>query len=174
MPIEHLTAVPLLARAVAPSLPDHAIVVAPDLGAVKLAREYARLLRLPMALVHKTRLDGEAVEAKDVIGDVAGREPLIVDDMLSTGATIEAAVNALRSAGAADPVAVAVTHALLVGRAAELLPSLGLARIVASDSVERERAPDLPIATESLAPLIAVAIRHVHRGESLSELRYPA
>jgi ribose-phosphate pyrophosphokinase len=94
--------------------------------------------------------------------------------MLSTGATIEAAVAALRAAGAVDPVTVAVTHALLVGRALQVLPTLGLARIVASDSVEREGAGDLPITTCSLAPLIAAAVHHLHRDESLSELRYPA
>jgi ribose-phosphate pyrophosphokinase len=174
VPIEHLTAAPLLARAVGASLPEHSVVVAPDLGAVKLAREYARLLRLPMAVVHKTRLDGEAVEAKAVMGDVAGRSPLVIDDMLSTGGTIEAAVAALRAAGAVDPVTVAVTHALLVGHAADLLPKLGLARIVATDSVEHDDIANLPINTQSLAPLIAGAIRHLHRDESLSDARYPA
>jgi len=174
VPIEHLTAAPLLSHAVGPLLAEHSVVVAPDLGAVKLAREYARLLHLPMAVVHKTRLDGEAVEAKAVMGDVAGRSPLIIDDMLSTGGTIEAAVAALRAAGAVDPVTVAVTHALLVGHAADLLPTLGLARIVASDSVERNGTANLPITTESLAPLIAGAIRHLHRDESLSDSRYPA
>lgn len=174
VPIEHLTAAPLLAHAVATSLPAPSVVVAPDLGAVKLAREYARLLHMPMAVVHKTRLDGEAVEAKAVMGDVAGRSPLVIDDMLSTGSTIEAAVATLRAAGAIDPVTVAVTHALLVGPATDLLPKLGLARIVASDSVERDGAANLPITTESLAPLVAATIRHLHRDESLSETRYPA
>jgi ribose-phosphate pyrophosphokinase len=82
VPIDHLTAVPLLARAAAPSMADNSIVVAPDLGAVKRAREYARLLQTPMAVIHKTRLDGDEVEAHSVIGDVRGRLPLIVDDML--------------------------------------------------------------------------------------------
>ena len=174
VPIEHLTATPLLARAVSASLPEHSVVVAPDLGAVKLAREYARLLHMPMAVVHKTRLDGEAVEAKAVMGDVAARSPLIIDDMLSTGGTIEAAVAALRAAGAVDPMTVAVTHALLVGHAADLLPKLGLARIVASDSVERDGIANLSVTTKSLAPLLAAAIRGLHRDESLSDSRYPA
>ena len=90
-------------------------MVAPDLGAVKLAREYARLLKLPTAIVHKTRLDGSSVEAGAIIGDVRGRAPIVIDDILSTGATIEAAVTAVRAAGAVDPVDVVVTHALLVG-----------------------------------------------------------
>lgn len=174
VPIEHLTAVPLLAHAAAAGLPESAVVVAPDLGAVKRAREYARLLDLPMAIVHKTRLDGTLVSAKTVIGDVAGRSPLIVDDMLSTGGTIEAAVGALRAAGAVDPFTVSVTHGLLVGRAVETIRALQLARVYTSDSVERETIQSLPLATVTLATLIADSIRHLHRDESLSESRYPA
>jgi ribose-phosphate pyrophosphokinase len=169
-PIEHLSAIPLLARAAAPSIRDTSVVVAPDLGAVKRAREFARRLEVPMAFVHKTRLDGDAVEAHGVIGEVRGRAPLIVDDMLSTGATLEAAVAALEAAGAATPMSVAVTHALLVGRAREVLARLALTRLIASDTVAIERpAPHLEIT--SLAPLLAAAIRREHRGESLSDLR---
>jgi ribose-phosphate pyrophosphokinase len=173
-PIEHLTAVPLLARAAAPFLSKHSVVVAPDLGAVKLAREYARLLQCPMAIVHKTRLDGEAVEATAVMGNVAGLSPLIIDDMLSTGGTIEAAIAVLRTAGAIDPMTVAVSHALLVGRARDTLPKLGLAHVIASDSVEFDEPAGLPFTTVSLAPLIASTIGHLHRDESLPEMRYPA
>lgn len=172
--IEHLTAAPLLARTVAPLLPERSVVVAPDLGAVKLAREYARLLGRPMAVVHKTRLDGEAVEAKAVMGTVAGLSPLIIDDMLTTGGTVEAAAAVLRTAGAIDPILVAVTHALLVGRAREALPKLGLAHVIASDSVESDAPAGLPFTAVSLAPLIASTIGHLHRDESLPEMRYPA
>ncbi|HVZ23928.1 MAG TPA: ribose-phosphate diphosphokinase, partial [Vicinamibacterales bacterium] len=174
MPIEHLTAAPLLARAAGVALPARSVVVAPDLGAVKLAREYARLLRLPMAVVHKTRLAGDAVEATAVMGDVNGRSPLIVDDMLSTGATADAAAAAVRAAGGVDPVTVAVTHALLVGRAVELVAAIRLERLIATDSVERDPGSTVAIVTESLAPLLAGAIRRLHRDESLSDARYPA
>jgi ribose-phosphate pyrophosphokinase len=171
MPLDHLTAVPLLARAVAPALEGHSVVVAPDLGAIKLARAYARELHLPTAFVHKTRLNGEAVEAHAVIGDVRGRRPLIIDDMLSTGATIEAAVDTLRQAGAVEPMSVAVTHALLVGRAHEILRQLPLARIVVSDtvSIELPKSPKIEIC--SVAPLLATAIKRHHHGESLADLR---
>jgi ribose-phosphate pyrophosphokinase len=171
VPLDHLTAVPLLARTVAPAIGANAIVVAPDLGAVKRARTFAKQLHLPMAFVHKTRLNGEAVEAQVVIGEVRGRVPLIVDDILSTGATIEAAVGALRAAGAATPMAVAVTHALLVGRARETLNRLSLARVVATDSVAIDASTCPQIHICSVAPLLATAIERNHRDESLVDLR---
>ena len=171
VPIDHLSAVPLLADAVRPSVTDATVVVAPDLGAVKRAREYARLLHLPMAFVHKTRLSGHEVEAHGVIGDVRDRAPLIVDDMLSTGATVEAAIGALRAAGARDPVTVAVTHALLVGPARTILRRLPIARLIAGNTLPVEDARDLHLELTSVASLLATAIRRNHFDESLADLR---
>jgi len=166
MPIDHLTAVPVLAEAARRSVGDNSVVVAPDLGAVKLAREYARLLTVPMAFVHKTRLSGAAVEAHGVIGDVRNRVPLIIDDMLSTGGTIEAAVGALHAAGAAGPMSVAVTHALLVGQARDVLRRLPIARMIAGNTVPVDAAADLHLEVVSVAPLIAAAVRRHHVGDS--------
>ncbi len=174
IPLEHLTAVPLLARAAAPSMREHSVVVAPDLGAVKRAREYARLLQVPMAFVHKTRLSGEDVEAHGVIGDVRNRAPLIIDDMLSTGGTIEAAVAALGAAGAVEPISVAVTHALLVGRARDVLRRLPIARLIVGDTVPIEPPAVSQLEVTSVAPLIATAIRRAVRNESLADLCGPA
>lgn len=173
-PIEHLTAVPVLATAAAPWVHENTVVVAPDLGAVKLAREYARLLRVPMAVVHKTRLDGEQVQATAVIGDVRNRAPLVVDDMLSTGATIEAAVGALLAAGAVEPFGVVVTHGLLVGRAREVLRQLPVSVLIATDTVAFEPPAIAHVEIASVAPLIAAAIRRDHLDESLADLRATA
>jgi ribose-phosphate pyrophosphokinase len=165
-PIEHLSAVPLLANALTP--PANGVIVAPDLGAVKLAREYARLLKLPTAILHKTRQDGESVETAEVVGEVRGRAPIIVDDILSTAGTIEAAVKALRAAGSIEPVTVAVIHALFVGRAREVLPSLGLAAIFAGDTVAVEPPAQVPFHSISIATLLADAIRHLHVAQPFS------
>jgi ribose-phosphate pyrophosphokinase len=124
-----------------------------------------------MAFVHKTRLDGEEVEAHGVIGDVRNRRLLIVDDMLSTGGTIEAAVVALRGAGALEPVTIAVTHALLAGDARARLRRLPIARFIAGNTVPVEDEADLPLEVVSVAPLIATAIRRNHDDQSLADLR---
>ena len=171
VPMDQLTAVPLLADAARRWVGDDSVVVAPDLGAVKRAREYSERLHVPMAFVHKTRLSGHEVEAHGVIGDVRHRVPLIVDDMVSTGGTIEAAVGALRGAGALEPMTVVVTHALLVGHAREIFGRLPIARLIATDTVPVECAPGLPIQVTSVAPLIAAAVRRDHFNESLTDLR---
>lgn len=173
VPIDHLTAVPLLATAAKRSLSDNSVVVAPDLGAVKRAREYGRLLQLPMAIVHKRRLGGDKVETHGVIGDVRNCVPLIVDDMLSTGGTIEAAIGALRTAGAREPVTVVVTHAPLVDGARDLLHRLPIARVIAGDTVHIEDDADAQLEIVSVAPLIAAAVRRNHFDESLADLRVP-
>ena len=124
-----------------------------------------------MAFVQKTRLSGEAVEAHGVIGEVRGRLPIIVDDMLSTGGTIEAAVSALRMAGAIEPATVVVTHALLVGRARDVLRQLPVSRLIAANTIPVEDAVELHLEVTSVAPLVATAIRRNHFDESLADLR---
>ena len=159
MPIDHLTAVPVLAVRARPFVREHSVVVAPDLGAIRRARDFARYLGLPTACVHKMRLSGHEVEAQSVFGDVRGRSPIIVDDMLSTGATIEAAIGALLDAGAVSPVTVAVTHALLVGDARAVLRRLPIERLIATDTVSVDDTEDLHLEVARAAPLIATTIR---------------
>lgn len=171
MPIDHLTAVPLLAAAARRRLGDAPVVVAPDLGAVKLAREYSRLLEAPMAFVHKSRLSGREVEARAVIGDVRNRTPVIVDDMVSTGGTVEAAAGALRQAGAIDPVTVVATHMLLVGDARKTLRRASIAHLVVGNTVAVDDTREVPLDVVSVAPLIAAAMRRDYQNESLADLR---
>ena len=101
--VEHLSAVALLAEAARSFVEGPSIVVAPDLGAVKLAKLYAQYLELPLAVVHKIRQSGETVSVQHVLGDVRDRALVIVDDMLSTGGTVAASMNALLAAGCRPP-----------------------------------------------------------------------
>jgi ribose-phosphate pyrophosphokinase len=170
IPLEHLTAVPTLAEAARAGLAPHSVVVAPDLGAVKLAERYGSLLQLPAAFVHKTRLSGTEVRAGAVIGEVKGRAPVIVDDMISTGGTIAAATTALLAAGAVPDVTVVTTHALLVGPALQRLAALPLRRLIAADTVMPPTESGLPLEVTSVAPLLAEAVDHLHYGRSLRGL----
>ena len=170
IPLEHVSALPLLADAVGNTLANRGVVVAPDLGAVKLAERYARRLQLPMATVHKVRLSAEAVQVRTVGGDVQGRAPLIVDDMLSTGATVEAAVRALLAAGCEPTVTVVVTHGIFAGPARQRLQDLPIARLLTTDSVPIPSDLLLPVEVASLAPLLSRIIRQLHYGEPLGDL----
>ena len=176
IPLEHVTAVPFLAEAVAPTLDNgRRIVVAPDLGAARLADRYARALDLPVAQVHKTRITGEDVEVRGITGNVAGYTPIVVDDMISTGATVLAAIEALQEAGCRPAFTVVVTHALLVGNAVKQLSALrgaGLERLIVTDSVctHQAGAGALPLQVVSVAPLLADTIARLHDDRSLADL----
>ncbi|MBI3974087.1 MAG: ribose-phosphate pyrophosphokinase [Chloroflexi bacterium] len=168
--LEHLSAVPVLADAVQPDLPEDAVVVAPDLGAAKLADRYAQSLDRPVALVHKTRISGEVVRAGTITGDVRGRTPLLVDDMISTGGTIEAAVNVLLAAGCQPEITVVASHGLFVGPAAERLSDLPVRRLVVTDSISLPAGFTLPVQVHSVAPIVAEAIKRIHYHQSLRDL----
>jgi ribose-phosphate pyrophosphokinase len=170
IPLEHLSSVPVLAEAVRSDVNEKTIVVAPDLGAVKRAARYASLLDRPVAIVHKIRVSGEAVTVTGITGDVRGYAPLIVDDMISTGGTIEAAVKALLAAGCLPDVMVVASHALLVGPAASRFQSLPIHRLVVSDSLIVPSGFPIPIQIASLSAILANAILRLNRDESLGDL----
>ncbi len=169
VPLEHLTAVPLLIEAVRASIRRESVVISPDLGAVKLAERYARALDLPVAVVQKTRLSGLDVRAGSLVGDVRGLAPIVVDDMISTAGTVEAAVHAALQAGAIPEVTVVASHGLFVGPARERLDALPIRKVVVTDSVAQHEA-NLPVHVVGLGGLIADAIRRLASGQSLSDL----
>ena len=175
VPVEMLTAVPVLAAAVRPLIADRAVVVAPDLGAMRLARHFASLANARLAAVSKHRLDAVTVSATDIIGDVRNRPAVIVDDMISTGATIEAAVNTLRAHGAAGEPIVVATHGLFAGTALARLGRSAIGRILVSDTIAPSSyasrgSAALAVNAESVAPLVAEAIDRLHRSEPLDGL----
>lgn len=170
MPLEHLSAVPLVAEALRPLVSEPAVVVAPDLGAANLAERYATLLGVPIAIVHKTRISGEAVTVSGVTGDVRGRAPIIVDDMISTGATVEAAFNAVAEAGCRPEPVVAATHGLFVGRALERLQALPVRRLIVTNSLPTPGATEGALHVVGIEGLLAEAIRRLQANETLADL----
>ena len=169
IPVETLTAVPTLSGELAPELPEGSVVVAPDLGAVKLAERYAEVLHGPVAVVRKERESGAAVCALDIAGDVRGRPAVIVDDMITTGATIEAAAGLLRSRGAAPDIVVAATHGLFVHAAVNRLRDLDLGRVLVTDTVAPKEAGAV-IDVCSIAPTLAMAIACMHNDKPVTPI----
>ena len=172
VPVEMLTAVPVLAGALSSELADDAVVVAPDLGAVELAERYAALVARPVAIVRKTRVSGAAVRAEELVGQVEGRPALVVDDMISTGSTIEAAVRVLRAHGATGDIVVAATHGLFVPPAPARLAAL-TSRVVVTDSLPSGDHPELRVEVCSIAALLADAIGRLHENQDTDELLAP-
>jgi len=160
-PVEHADAVPALIEHVRARIGQPAVVVSPDLGAVKRAEAFARPLGLPVAVVHKQRLSGEEVKAQAVVGDVEGREVVIVDDMISTGGTLVAAVQTVLAHGAKGPVTVVASHGLFVGPARERLAAVPLARVVVTDSVPFSGTPGFPLERVRSAPALAASVKRV-------------
>jgi ribose-phosphate pyrophosphokinase len=170
VPLEHLTAVPAIVERLRARVTAASVIVAPDLGAAKLAEHFAQALHLPVAIVHKRRLTGEQVRVRAITGEVRGRAPIVVDDMISTGGTIEAAVAALLSAGCQPDLCVAATHGVLVGAALERLARLRIRALIVSDSLAIPTVDSPPLEVVSIAPLLADAIDRLHHRRSLGDL----
>lgn len=163
-PVESLSAIPLLAEALRDGVSRSSVLVAPDLGAVKIARRYAEVLDLPVAHVHKSRLSGSEVQVREIAGEVKSRRPVIVDDMISTGATLASAMKALMDKGCVPEFTIAATHGLLVGDAARSLASFPLSRILLTDSVPEPDLGTLPVRVVGLKRTLAEAIRKLSSG----------
>ena len=168
IPVEILTAVPAIAQALVPLIGATQVVVAPDLGAVKLAERFATKMGVPVAIVRKVRTSGAAVHADELIGDVIGLNTLIVDDMISTGATIEVAIGLLAAHNAVPHPVVAAVHGLFVDRAFERLHRLEPAALLTTDTVAQASTLDIHVC--SVAGLLATAIDRLHREVSLDDL----
>jgi ribose-phosphate pyrophosphokinase len=174
IPVDALTAVKILARRVRERHGRGVVVVSPDTGGVVRARRMARILDAPIAIVDKRRPRDDAVEVMHVIGDVTGQKCVVVDDLISTGATLASAAVALRQAGA-TAVDVVATHAVLTEGSLRHLHDAPIDEICITDTIPYpngqrsfDDAPKLRIL--SVAPLIAEAIVRVHEGRSVSEL----
>ncbi len=174
VPVDALTATKILARRVRERHVSDVVVVSPDTGGALRARRLGAILDVPIAIIDKRRPRDDAVEVVHVVGDVAGRHAVIVDDLISTGGTLVSASEALRAQGATG-VDVVVTHGVLSEGALERLHASPIDEICITDTIplpDARRAFDNhpKLRVLSVAPLIAEAIVRVHEGRSVSEL----
>ncbi|HEX7421013.1 MAG TPA: ribose-phosphate pyrophosphokinase [Thermoanaerobaculia bacterium] len=159
IPVDTWSAVGRLALALRGRIPPQTVIVAPDVGAVRLATHYGELLDRPVVVLHKRRATARETEVTHVVGEVRNRPAVIVDDMISTGGTIRRSIEALLSSGGRPDITVVATHSLMLeGSRAKLdLPSIR--EIIVSDTIPP--CTDWPsLRAVSIAPLLADAIRH--------------
>lgn len=168
-PWDHLVAMPVLCEALG-KMADDLVVVSPDAGRVKVAERYAQKLDADLAIVHKRRLHNKknAVEAKEVIGEVAGKPCVLIDDMIDTGGTIVAAADLLIEKGASRVIA-ATTHGVFSGPALERLAASPIEKVVVTNTLPlHDSIPKIEVV--SIAPLIAAAIRGIFEDTSVSQI----
>ena len=159
IPVDSLTAAPVMAAALRAAWQAGTVIVSPDAGRVRMATEYAQLLGAPVAVLHKERASGVETRVTRLVGDVRDRPCLIIDDMISTGGTIAESLDALLEAGARPEITIAATHGLLLHGAREKLSRPEAREILVTDTVAPP-APDWPrLRVVSIAPLIASALR---------------
>lgn len=173
-PVDHLFAIPLLADYIRGRVGNSPVtVVSPDTGRVRTAEQWAeRLGGAPLAFVHKSRdLDvPNKAESKTVVGNVAGRTCVLIDDMIDTGGTISGAVQVLKNAGATD-VIIAATHAVFSDPAAQRLQESGAREVVVTNTLPIAPASRFENLTVlSIAPLLARAIKEVFEDGSVTSL----
>ena len=171
-PVDHLQAMPTLVAYIKESMKGcNPAIVSPDAGRIKVSEQWSnRLGGVPLVFLHKTRdiTRPNVNSSKEVVGDVSGRDCVIVDDIIDTGGTIIGATRALREAGAKS-VTIVATHALLNGTASRDLAACGAREVVVTDTVpvpEEKRFSNLKVL--SIAPLLAKAMKAVFERASLA------
>ena len=172
VPVDHMTAMPMLTQwFLDQPFGQDLVVVSPDAGRVKLARNFARKLGVHWAVLEKERPDHQVAEIGYVVGEVRGKTCVLVDDMIDTAGTLCAAATTLNEEGAANVIA-AATHGVFSGPAYERLAyeNSGIERIVVTDTIPQRRGAAENIPVLSTAQVLADSIRRIFTDDSVSEI----
>jgi ribose-phosphate pyrophosphokinase len=169
IPVDHLYALPVLIHYLHDLGLNDLVVVSPDVGGVKMASAYAEALKAGLAIVVKRRLSATEIEAVTVIGEVDGKNVILVDDLTETAGTLVGAARILRDEGARDIYA-GVSHAVLTDLAVERLKSSEIKELITTDSVPVRTDVDSRVKVLSVAELLGEGIRRIHDDESVSSL----
>ena len=170
IPVDHLHSLPVLVKHLKEKYVhnmSNLVVVSPDIGGVKNAKSYANVLGTELALVAKQRISATEVDAHAVIGNVEGKDVLMIDDMTESGGTLCAAAKILKEHGAARIFA-GVSHGLLNDAARARLKDSPIECLLTSDSVPMAYGENVD--TVSIAPLLAQAIANIHNNDSVTHL----
>ena len=166
--VDELTAIPLLSKYFKNKVTKDTVIVSPDHGGVNRERRIADRLNLTIAIIDKRRVAANVAEVMNIVGDVSGKDCLMVDDMIDTAGSCSAGAKLLKAKGA-KTVSIACTHGVFSGPAAERLLDGTFDQIVCTDSIplpEKMKHPKVKVL--SLAPMIASVIDHIENGEAVS------
>jgi ribose-phosphate pyrophosphokinase len=170
IPVDPLSAVPLLADYFRKPEFEDAALVSPDVGRASMAGKYAELLNLPLVVMHKRRTSYTSTETTHVVGDIQGRRPIIIDDVMAGGSVLKQ-IDALYDQGAEGKACFAVTHPVLLPTALRRLDEdERIEKLVVMNTIpvpEEKRHPKVEVL--SIAPLLADIILRIYRGASISE-----
>jgi ribose-phosphate pyrophosphokinase len=169
VPVDHLYASTVFLEFIRTTLPlENLIMATPDVGGTKRTSSYAKHLEVPMVICHKTRQRANEVADMRIIGDVAGKDVLLVDDIVDTAGTITKAADLMMQNGARSVRALA-SHAVMSDPATHLVDQSGLSEIIFTDSIPYTKKSE-KVTILSIAPMFAEAIRRVCHDESISSL----
>ena len=171
IPVDHLYASPILSEYLRERFHGNLVIVSPDAGGVERARAFAKRLNVALAIIDKRREMPNVAQAMHIIGDIGGKDAILLDDMVDTAGTLSSAALALKEEGAQNVYAYC-THAVLSGRAIERLMESPLQEVIITDTIplrgESVSCKKLKVLT--VAPLLAEAIKRIHLDESVSSL----
>jgi len=171
IPVDHLRAMPLFADYLREKDLRNAVVVAADDGAVKRSKQLADRLDLPLAIIFQRRVGADAKEPIEIVGDVEGMIPVMVEDVIDTAGTLSGAVDVLVRKGARSEVYICATHAVFAGQARQRLDRTEVREVIVTNTIPLPPEKMLPKVTVlSAAPLLAEAIRRIHLNQSVSML----
>lgn len=173
VPVDHLTAIPYLSeyfKDIVNEDPGNFVVVSPDLGGVTRARKFANRLNLPIAIIEKRRPKPNVSEVMNIIGDIDGKNCILIDDIIDTAGTICKAAEALRKNGAKKVYGCA-SHGVLSGEAFNRLENSIMEKFVISNTIEvPEEKLGKVLEVVNVAPIFASAIRRINGNKSVSEM----
>lgn len=169
IPVDHLYSAPVFFRYLRDRTSSDAVVVSPDVGGLKMAYAYANMLNAGLAIVAKRRKSGSEVEAINIVGEVEGKNVIMVDDLTETAGTLTAAAERLQAAKAKEIIA-CVAHAVLTDLALERLRKSAITELVTTDSTPQKDAAGVRRTVLSVAELLGEAIKRTHKGESVTSL----
>jgi ribose-phosphate pyrophosphokinase len=168
IPLDHLFAINVFVEYIQRLKLNDLVVVSPDVGGIKTARAYAKRLGAALAIVDKRRISPEKAEAMNILGEVEGKNAVLVDDLIATGGSLLEAAHALKKAGV-KKIFAGVVHGILTGNAIKNIEDSILEELIITDTIplpDHKKHPKIKVL--SVAPLLAEAIKRIHKEESIS------